>query len=288
MKRGKIRDRAKKTRKQVKYWLRGLKYRLFEKPLDKDTRALFLLGTGRTGSTTLSRLLDLSKHITSAHELRPKTFALSTDIYDSGRYDDPAIMDAVFCGQRLYVYNKAVRKGNLVAEISPFLSFCAPALAKAFPNSKFIYMHRRPEEFVRSAMRRGWYHNNKYDAVRLTPKAGTKDYEAWESWPQFDKICWLWKEYNSVCLHLYDRLADNRKMTLPCADFFENPEGSSKSIFRFLDLPMIPLEKANNQMQVPVNAQETGSFPRSSEWTSAQRQRLECIAGEMMMKLGYL
>ena len=48
-------------------------YRLYEKPIDKDTLALFLLGTGRTGSTSLAQLLDLSKHITSDHELRHKT-----------------------------------------------------------------------------------------------------------------------------------------------------------------------------------------------------------------------
>lgn len=266
---------------------RGLQYRLYVRPLDRQMRALFVLSTGRAGSTALAKVLGLSPHITSAHELNPKLFRLRKSIYDSEGFDDPAMLSEIFHGERRYVFGRAARAGVVIADTSPFLSFCVSVLARELPNSKFIYMHRRPEEFIRSGMRRQWYQSHSNDPFRLSPRPGTQAYDSWESWKPFEKICWLWAEYNSVCSSLYDRLPESRKMVLPCADFWCKPEESVERILRFLRLPNVCPNDIRAQMESPINAQSTGTFPEQTQWTALQKDRMQQIAGPMTRKLGY-
>lgn len=277
--------------RQLAHWLndmRWLKHREQKKTVIREMRALFILSTGRTGSKMLAELLNLSDRITAVHELKPRLFGLRKDVYDSGRFDDPAIVNEILSGERLKVYWKAAREGNVLVDSSPFLSFFAPALEVTFPHSRFLFMHRRPREFVRSGMRRGWYCDHPNDSVRLIPKPDSEEYEIWEAWTQFEKICWLWKEYNSVCLNLYDGLPDSRKLILPCADFWGEPIKSTEKIIQLLNLPMIPEEMVLNRMENPVNAQVTGAFPEREKWKESYHQQLKQIAGEIMERLGYI
>jgi len=236
----------------------------------------------------LAKLLALSDRITAVHELKPHLFGLRKDVYASGRFDDPAIVNEILSGERRKVYWKAAQEGNVLVDSSPFLSFFALALGVTFPHSRFLFMHRRPREFVRSGMRRGWYYGHPNDSVRLIPKSDSEEYEIWETWTQFEKICWLWKEYNSVCLNLYDRLPNSRKLILPCADFWGEPVKSTEKIFRLCGLPMISEDMVLNRMENPINVQTTGAFPEPQEWKESYHQQLKYIAGEIMERLGYI
>src|SRR5262245_22026186 len=96
----------------------------------------FVLSTGRTGSQTLTSLLNLSPQVRAFHEPAPQLLAETRDAFDSIR-DEPDRFKKIFIDAKAADIGIARLRGKLYAETSNRLTFLAPVIAELIPRAKF-------------------------------------------------------------------------------------------------------------------------------------------------------
>lgn len=254
------------------------------RPLWCNVECMFVLSTGRTGTQTLARLLDLSPNIDAFHEPRPQLMQerkeARTEVYShKHKYE------RIFTCSRGQALLRAQKRGRIYAETSARLTFFAPIIASLLPNAKFLYVHRDPAEVVRSGMRRGWYVDHPADYARVEPVEGEVFYEGWESRDQFSKICWYWDVYNKFALQFIESVDPARVFTIDAADLFGGEV--VPDIFKFLGVPTPHLQQIEGVLGKKLNAQKSSHFPEKEDWTPDMYRRLQDITGKTMRELGY-
>lgn len=255
-------------------------------PLSREQNTVFFLSTGRAGSTMVAKMLALNNNIHAVHELKPHLFDLRKTVYESRSYDDPTLIDKIFCGERKRNFLWATFMRKIFVDASPFLSFFAPALSNFFLKSKFAFIHRSPQDFVRSGMRRGWYKNHINDPLRLAPREDSEEFDLWREWSRFEKICWLWNEYNKVCLEIYDNLKC-QKILISSDDLWDRSGVTARKLFDWVGVIAPDDYQIQEMLKKPINAQINGDFPNESEWSTDQIDALKKITGSTMKILGY-
>ncbi len=116
-------------------------------------KLVFILSTGRSGTTSIASMLNTLSGVTVEHERHPKllTEALA---YRRGSLSQSALIELLRRTRAPETFGGAV----LVGESNQRLSFVLPALASAFPQAKYILLQRDGREVVDSLHHRQWYH----------------------------------------------------------------------------------------------------------------------------------
>lgn len=251
----------------------------------QEAPCLFVLSTGRTATTALARLLNLSPQIRAFHEPPPISTLTTRTVFQEVRSQPQKYAD---------LYTK-LRSGpiggfhrqNLIYAETNNLVFFAPVIAQLLPNSRFVFVHRHAAEYVRSGMRRGWYVNHSWDEYRLEPSANDPLRPQWNQWSPFDKICWFWKAANGFFLDFIDSMPADRTRTIRFDDLVKPESGEFRKFFDVMNLPSPDAREAEAILQERVNEQQRGEFPHYAQWSDEQKQRLQEIAGTVMKKLSY-
>ena len=136
---------------------------------------IFVLGSGRCGTTTLTKLFNLS-NVTAMHEAKPRLWELCNSVYNDGCQNqtwERLLMEA----RSTYINSTT---GTYI-DINPKASVFLPAMKRLFPDAKFIVMWREFNETVKSLVRWGCY--SKKDKLmngRLSPPVdGCRKANAW-------------------------------------------------------------------------------------------------------------
>lgn len=253
-------------------------------PIWKGAGCLFVLSTGRTGTTTLARLLDLSEGVDAFHEPRPQLL----EARQSARWDvyaNEAKYRHVFVRARGAPLFAAEWKKQLYAETSARLTFFAPVIADLLPSARFLFIHRSPYGVIRSGMKRGWYDDHPADYARVRPVEGEQFFDQWDDMDPFEKICWYWDVYNDFAIDFCERARSSRVLSIRASELFDGAAASR--IFDFLGVRRPPENAIDEVLNKKLNAQREGTFPEAEEWTAAMHQTLRGIAGGTMERLGY-
>ncbi|WP_457653576.1 sulfotransferase [Rhodocaloribacter sp.] len=250
----------------------------------RNTPSLFVLSTGRTGTETLTHILNLSDQVDAFHEPHPqlleeRKFA-RTEIYIN-----PNKYRKIFSQSRALYLWKAKVKRKLYAETSARLTFFAPVIYDVLPSSKFIYIHRHPAEVIRSGMRRGWYVNHPADYARIVPVKGEVAFDDWGKWSPFEKICWYWDAYNRFSLDFANRASPGRVIQIRADELFGGQ--AIGRIFDLINLSSPHRDLVSEELEKKHNVQHDSSFPIFEDWTEEMRRILYRHAGETMQRLGY-
>jgi hypothetical protein len=278
-----IRRSAKETNKKVRSIVsKGLGY--CTQPWWREVECLFVLSTGRTGTKTCARLLDLSPRIEAFHEPHPQLLeerkAARTEVYSKEQK-----YARIFACSKGWALFRSKRRGTVYAETSARLTFFAPVIASMVPNAKFLFIHRDPTEVIRSGMRRGWYVDHPADYARVEPVEEETFYEGWESRDQFSKICWYWNIYNKFALRFRKQVDPSRVFTINADDLFSGTV--VHDIFEFLGMESPSSEQIERVLGKKLNAQKKSQFPSKENWSPEMYRTLYDIAGETMHRLGY-
>ncbi len=251
-----------------------------------DARCVFVLSTGRTGTRTLSLLLELCPQVAAFHEPRPKlielSFAAMRDVWQRrGDYGQQ------FWEAKAQAITEADRDGRIYAETSNRFTYLAPALADVLPRAKFIHLHRHPAEVVRSGMRRGWYVNHPGDRHRLRPAPEDLFHKQWNDLDAFSKCCWYWHAVNQVAIRFVEALAPQRSFQLRF-DHLISPDAADRlPLWDFLEVDAPSSSAVEATIQQRANRQRFGHFPPVADWSPQQWAVLHGIAGTTMDALGY-
>lgn len=270
----------------MRYFGRKLFVRCGGRVLSRRTRCLFVLSTGRCGTTTLTKLLNLSPEVDAYHERKPKLVAPSLDAFYDGfeqRTKYARVFEEAHCGH--LTWSRLRRR--VYSDTSNRLTYFAPAIAAEFPNAKFIHLHRHPVDVLRSGMRRGWYQNSLWDPYRVRPAIGTPAHLWWDQCDRFSKICWYWSAINEFALRLANEIEPSRFMEVRFDEIAKKESERIGAIFDFIDVDRPPNDHILSVLTTPYNKQTQGYYPPPAEWTRTQMAQLEEIAGATSRRLGY-
>ncbi|HLC17243.1 MAG TPA: sulfotransferase [Thermodesulfovibrionia bacterium] len=246
---------------------------------------VFVLSTGRTGTKTLANLLSLSPDIAAFHEPVPKLVKASFDAFMQA---DKSLAEhwgsLVMYARDDYIFNANLH-GKLYIETNNRLTYLASALARAFPDSRFIHLHRNPFEVIYSALRRQWYENHPWDFARIMPRQGDPFAESWNTMTALEKNAWYWAKVNELIIAFFQSLPDWRKFTLPSELLFKTDKQTIDALFEFIGAQIPQAMQIQQVISTKLNAQ--GGAPSLKTWTEQERETVKRITQKIAFQLGY-
>lgn len=138
-------------------WINPILFRLFALQsrlprLKKVSAPIFILGTGRSGTTILGVVMSMHRDISFLNEpkaiwayLRPDEDLIGSYHRGKARYRlaaEDATRDVTSKIERIYGFYLRITGGRRVLDKYPELIFRIPFLLKMFPDAKFIFLSR--------------------------------------------------------------------------------------------------------------------------------------------------
>jgi hypothetical protein len=248
---------------------------------------VWVLSTGRTGTNTLTELLKLSPFIDAFHEPAPELFQFSHDYYSGNISGEEALRALQYLRDELVF--RSSRDGFIYVETNNRVTYVADLLLELYPQSKFIFVHRNPYEFIRSGMRRGYYQHHMRDSARIQPLPDDACHGEWENWSEIEKVAWNWSRVNAYCLEFVQELPDNQKMVFSAESFFSGDQSLINNLFHFIGSEDYrpPKSDVERVMGKKHNAQRQGSFSKPKDWRQKQLENVERIIASVAAELCY-
>jgi len=249
---------------------------------------VFVLSTGRVGTQTLAALLDLSLDISASHEPEPRLIRASFEAFTEGdRQTADDRWSAIVLAARDDLICDANSRGQIYVETNNRLTFLAPTLAKVFPASKFIHLHRHPYEVIRSAMQRRFYQGNGWDFARIRPRAGDPVAAKWSTLSAIEKCAWYWATIDGESQAFLQRLPESRRLNLPARDLFAGDMGVIQHLFEFIGAQAPTSKSVATVLSRQLNAETRNSFSSADGWSESDRAAVNRLVAPTATRLGY-
>ena len=268
--------------------------------MSEATRPFFIVGSGRSGTQMMERLLGRCADVEMHHEY------LCTHVQPLAvRYYMGLTSLAEACEALAALHGAAVCLSpyRLWGDASNKLSWLIEPLDRLFPAARFVNLVRDGRKVTSS-----FFHKlagECYDDVSTRalqahvddpaahpapppekrywwclPRPGTAAAAAFRSWDQFQRICFHWGEVNRVAAAAFARLGGERTRTYRLEDVV-----AERAVFDdFMAFLGVPADDAGFAM---LSRPHNVNRPVDAPLTAAQREQLEAIAGDVMRTLGY-
>lgn len=253
-----------------------------------DYQPIFFLSTGRTGTKLFTRLIQQDRNFMPFHAPQPELIAQSKILYEKYQltycYEDVnTIASQLFMAAREELLYLTYLHGKQYVETNNRITFLAPAILKAIPHARFVYLHRHPGEFIRSGVRRQWYSGNRpHDIGRLSPLQGSQEYEQWVNWGALERIAWLWNTTNLFVENFLDKLAPHQFFRF---NFNELHLKNVKGLMQFMGC-QVSEAAIEGALKNPVNQQKEGGFPYYEQWLEKDKERVRKLC-PLAFEYGY-
>jgi hypothetical protein len=273
---------------------------------------VFVVGTGRCGTHTLSKVFESLPNTLSTHEGRGtlrsgpasslgKNVVLGgmlefnaylyhhagEDVFRRTFDPDPAmrgLMDESFAGRaRSIAWCEA--HGVAYCDANAFGFNFINYLDAKFPNAKFIHLVRDGYACVRSWSQRvaSTYPDEIPNALSIewllakpTPFPSDPVHASWTGFDRLQKIAWFW---NTVNANIAERLARIPPTNKRVVKIEEVTEATMPNILDFCGLPQ--------QYSRDALAPDDRSSGSAIEWTADNVRKFNALAAPMMAHLGY-
>jgi hypothetical protein len=254
----------------------------------RDARACFVLSTGRTGTMSLTALIEASPLVEAHHEPEPRMITSSYLAWRDRWQERSFWLDALAVARDPLVLS-AHKRGKLYFESNNRMTLLAPLLAELYPLSRFLLVCRKPGPFVRSAMRRGYFCGHPWDHARIRPRPGSPAADSWSDLPPEERCVWLWHETNSYALNFLESIAPERGHILAAEDLFAGDLDKINEVLRFIGLgEFLSDRKLRNLLDGRLNQQQ-GEHPhgREPDWDKARQVAAMEPLADLLLRLGY-
>lgn len=251
----------------------------------KECKVVFVLSTGRCGTKLLAKIMQRHPAVRAYHEAFPPLVFPSKLAYEAYERGLPIEVGklAIIAGRYELIRN-AFLQSKIYLETNNRLTFFAPYIAAVFEQAKFIHLVRHPGDFVRSAIRRGYYTGkHSWDEGRIQP---LEDGIPWGQMTAIEKNAWLWNETNRFIEKFKKQIESNRVITVRAEDLFSNTYQVIESICKFIGVQSMPGAQVEKAARKPVNVQRHGDFPKYSQWSQEQKAELRKYA-KLAQQYGY-
>ena len=205
--------------------IKQFKYKYEDK---KEANIVFVLGTGRSGTTSIVDILNQNPKCKAYHEDIHQLIRISTDLayFPSKKDLYYSELDDIF-------KNKIwpLSEDQIIIHSDQRLWNLVPYLETYFPNSKFIHLKRDIYSTVKSMLSRDWYIVNEYPEVnkhdwakyRLqADRLGVMSSQKWSKLSQTSKCAWYWYYVNQKIQEELNALEDRRVLKVNLNDLDAN------------------------------------------------------------------
>lgn len=268
--------------------------------MSNETIPVFILGSGRSGSSMMAKLLSGIPDIEVHHEY------LCTHIQQVGAMYYMQLMDMQETKQKIEkIHGSAIyySKAKYWIDCSNKLSWIIQPLFELFPNAKFINIVRDGRKVASS-----FYHklnDEMYDdeSVKIMqdwlndrnnlpipppekkywwniPQQGQPFYEDFPKFDQFQRACYHWREINRVILKSLENIPKDQQLFIRLEELASDRD-VLKKFLGFIEVDYC--EQFFELLQRPHNV----GFPIDFKLTDIQLKQFNEIAYDMMDKLGY-
>jgi hypothetical protein len=168
---------------------------------------IFVVSTGRSGTQSLTALLDSLPGHRCLHEPAPALVRESAS-WRSGEMTTEEVASL------LRETRSPTVDGDVYCESNQTISLIIPVAAEVFPEARFIWLVRSGLDVVASAYQKQWYsgHSENHDRYEDCPpvekewidwrvradRVGDMGSADWEALSRFGKCCWYWGYVNRV------------------------------------------------------------------------------------------
>jgi hypothetical protein len=168
----------------------------------KNKPIIFILSTGRCGSTSIKKMFNQHGKFIAFHEDIVQLIELSTQLAEHIEQEKEVYLklDNIF-SKRIW----EGKEGQVIVHSDHRLWNLVPYLSNYFKNAFFIHLIRNPSDSVKSYLQRDWHlpkltdlSKNKFDAYRLQGnRVNDMSDEAWGKLNQTEKCLWYWNFVNT-------------------------------------------------------------------------------------------
>ncbi|MFO7907823.1 MAG: hypothetical protein R6U98_34575 [Pirellulaceae bacterium] len=180
----------------------------------------FAVGTGRCGTTFLSRVVALEEKVASSHCRHP----LAETFHRYCRWYQLPVDEAGFLATMEEGVREDLKEHRFSFESSGYLALSIVPLHRHF-QCRFVLLVRRPEQVVNSHVHKGWYGTPFVQADaglalgyqnseefhhflgRIAPRGD--EFSRWNELTQVGKLAWYWNALNRAALDQFDQLPES-------------------------------------------------------------------------------
>lgn len=261
------------------------KYKLISL-LTKRAQVGFTISTGRTGTSTIIKLLNISNKITAYHEPKPLFGEENIEAFRLNGVVEKRVIDSIIMSRAPKII-KAYLAGKIYVEHSVMVALL-PGLSKILNKSNFIHIFRHPASVVRSGFSRGWFQNHPWDKFRVSPDKEDPIRELWDNeWKAFEKICWFWNKINSEALNFQNSISPEKFASIQFEKMINFNSFEYEKIYYLFKCECPDSSLIKKVLMEKTNNQKKFIMPNLSKWDNKKIDKMNSICGETMKKLGY-
>lgn len=229
---------------KIKELLKELYFLLFKKQY--KFQPVFLIGCGRSGTTILGNTIGKHDSIAYLNEKRSLWHNAYPD-FDiwSGEVKKPKLIatdrDNDFLKtkvlRKLFHKQQVLQKSVILLEKLPINNFRLDFIESAFPEAKYIYLHRNGVEVANSIKKmienRNWFGKNetKWKLIQEELKIDNS-----KEFSNYEKGLLEWNLSLQYSEKFFNTVNKERYYSISYESFLENPEFQLSKIFEFLNL----------------------------------------------------
>lgn len=272
----------------------------------------FIVGCGRSGTTSLARILNRASNGVCHNEPAPVLGHESRLAYE-GRLDAPfGALQRAIAPRVVEALDRGLCYGEKNLTLPPFI----PYLHALF-RCRFVYAVRDGRAVVRSWL--DWHNQvygnifrecpergplspralawaartpaalDEYDVARPRPLADDAWHDAWPSLSRLEMVAWHWARTNTIILDALEKLPTE---TWRRADYSPMDAGTLMDIAGFLGLEGLDPSEVTAMVDARINrledqAPDCRRFPAWESWSDHDKAAFDAIATPTMRRLGY-
>lgn len=260
-----------------------------------DERSVFVVGSPRSGTSFTAEAIGEVRGFADLGEVNALKAAVPALHSMPIQQSAPRLRRTLVVAQRL-----GMVAGRRVIEQTPESTYLMPAIARAFPQARFVHLLRDPRDVVCSLIERGWLRDGTAGvSARATgttaDDAGQPFGQYVRFWvepelrEQFEQVsearraAWAWRRYTEAALTHTADLELDRVLRIRYEQLVREPRSIAAELAAFLDA-----DDRTEHFETALGAAHAGSLGRwQRDLTKEQLADVEREAGELMRELGY-
>lgn len=266
----------------------------------KETFPVFILGSGRSGTFQMVKLLENIPGIDAHHEYLFENILKPSVLYRMGVVGDAEIKEVL---RQTHAPAIFYAKAGVWVDSSNALPWIVKPLYELFPHARFIHLLRDGRKVVSSFFHKftevvyddpcvnivnDWLNSpDQFPAPppekkywRPFPVRGEKYYEDFSKLNRFQRLCYYWQDCNIRIRDSLSAVPDRQKLSLHLEDLVSDPA----TLTQFLKMFDIPYDdKYLEILKRPVNV----AIPQNFPLTEQDRLEFNEIAGSAMKIFDY-
>ena len=250
------------------------------RPLGREERLVFVVGSPRSGTTFTGRALGSQPGFVDLDEVTPLKAALPLLAASSPEQAGPQLRRII---ERVRMLGLV--RGLRGVEQTPETSFVLRAALDAYPQAIAVHVIRDGRDVVCSLLKRGWLRSDREggDDARQAYGAHARFWveperrEEFEGASETRRAAWAWRRYVTAAQAVPERTVDLRYEAL-----VENPHAEADRLAVALGTEAEPLRRAFAE----VHGSSVGRWRQ--DLTPEQVADVEAEAGGLLAQLGFV